>query len=363
MAIGVVVRPQRDGIAGLLVGRPEQCRRHEQQEQREHRSPLLAVERRFLAHGHGPSVQRVGRKRGHAAHIGHEPDRHADAGGGEAVVPAKLLAKCPAHQRSQKRAEIDAHVEDRIGAIAAWIARWIESADLGRHVGLERAAADDQCRQSYEEQGLERHQEMPECHQDGADEHGAMLAENAIRQNSAEHRCEIDEPGVQPVDVRGERLNPERTQHRLVDTPERGKPDHVLGTIGLQQVFHHVENEQRTHPVIGEALPHLGREQKRQPARMAEEILGGGRVAGLLGGCHRGLCSARGTTRHGCIEEATLIERAPAIRQTAAMGGSCRGHTRCARLLDLTPTDISGTRRLPRQSEEDCQCLPPEARC
>jgi len=34
---------------------------------------------------------------------------------------------------------------------------------------------------------------------------------------------------------------------------------------------HHVDNQERAHAVIAEALPHLGEEQRRQAARVAEE--------------------------------------------------------------------------------------------
>ena len=58
------------------------------------------------------------------------------------------------------------------------------------------------------------------------------------------------------------------------------EPDHGVGVLRQQQIFHHVEHEQRAHPVVGEALPHLGREQEGQPARMAEEVAGGGPCRG-----------------------------------------------------------------------------------
>ena len=41
---------------------------------------------------------------------------------------------------------------------------------------------------------------------------------------------------------------------------------------GQQQIFGEVIDQQRAHPVIGEALPHLGAEQEGQAARMAEQI-------------------------------------------------------------------------------------------
>ena len=55
---------------------------------------------------------------------------HADPGGGEAVMPGRFFAERAADQRRLKRADIDADVEDRIGAIAAVIARRVEAADL-----------------------------------------------------------------------------------------------------------------------------------------------------------------------------------------------------------------------------------------
>ena len=53
---------------------------------------------------------------------------------------------------------------------------------------------------------------------------------------------------------------------------ERGKSEHRLRPLGLQQVLRHVEHEQRLHPVIGEALPHFCGEQEGQPARMTEQF-------------------------------------------------------------------------------------------
>src|SRR6266508_3398045 len=67
-------------------------------------------------------VQLVGRQRPHRVEIDCECDRHADAGGGEAVVPAQLLAERPADQRREERAEIDPHIEGRIGAVAPPVA-------------------------------------------------------------------------------------------------------------------------------------------------------------------------------------------------------------------------------------------------
>ena len=199
-------------------------------------------------------------------------------------MPAQLLAQRSADQRREKRAEIDADIEDRIGAIAAPVARGIEPAHLRRHVGLERAVAENERGQGEQEQRLESHHEVADRHQGGAEQDGAVLAEHAVGENAAEQRREIDEAGIEAVDVRGKGLRAKRAEHRFEQLLERPEPDHGVGVLGQQQKFHHVEHEQGPHPVVGEALPHLGREQEGQPARMPEQVAGAGHVAAMLGG-------------------------------------------------------------------------------
>ena len=48
-AVGVVVGPQRDGVALLLVGRPEERHRQRQQQQRADGAPFVAAERRCVS--------------------------------------------------------------------------------------------------------------------------------------------------------------------------------------------------------------------------------------------------------------------------------------------------------------------------
>ena len=55
----------------------------------------------------------------------------------------------------------------------------------------------------------------------------------------------------------------------------------MAGLRGQQYIFGHVEHEQGAHPVIGEALPHLGGEQKGKPAGMAEELAARGTAVRL----------------------------------------------------------------------------------
>ncbi len=204
--------------------------------------------------------------------INAKPDAHADAGGGEAVVPADFFARSAANQRRQKRADIDADIEDGISAVAARIAGRVKPADLGRDIRLKAAGAEDQRQQREQEQLLDRHHEMADRHQHRADDDSAALAEHAVGQKPAEDRREIDEPGVKPPDLRRQRLHVERAEDAFQRALEGEQADDVAGMIGQQEIFRHVEHEQRAHAVIGKALPHLGGEQVSQPARMAEQV-------------------------------------------------------------------------------------------
>ncbi len=152
------------------------------------------------------------------------------------------------------------------------IARRVEAADLRGDIRLEGAVAEDQHEERHEEQRLDRHHEMADRHQARADDDSTALAEDPVGKEPAEDRREIDEPGVEPVDLRRQRLHVERAEHAFERALEPDQAAHGAGLIGQQQIFRHVEHEQRAHPVIGEALPHFGGEQKRQRLRMAEQV-------------------------------------------------------------------------------------------
>ena len=53
---------------------------------------------------------------------------------------------------------------------------------------------------------LERHQEMSDRHQDGADDDGQALAEHAVGEEAAQDRHEVRKAGIESEDVRSERL-------------------------------------------------------------------------------------------------------------------------------------------------------------
>ena len=76
------------------------------------------------------------------------------------------------------------------------------------------------------------------------------MAENAVGEKPAENRREIDERGVEAVDLRGERLDVERAERNLDEPAKARKPDHAVDVLGAQQILHHVEHEQRAHSII-----------------------------------------------------------------------------------------------------------------
>ena len=216
------------------------------------------------------SCRFVGRQERQGVEIDRKPDQHADAGGGKAVMPARLLAERAADERRQEGADIDADIEDGIGAVAAVVAGRVEAADLGGNIRLERAAAENEGEERDQKQLLDRHHEMPDRHEDGAEDDGAAAAQHAVGEEAAEDRRQVNERRVEAVDLRGERLHAERAEYGLEQAFQAAEAERGIGVPADEQVFRHVEHEQRAHPVIREALPHLGREQEGEALGMAE---------------------------------------------------------------------------------------------
>ena len=188
-----------------------------------------------------------------AEHVLHEPEDHADPRCGEAEMPVDTLPEVAAHERRQERAEIDAHVVNGEPGIAAVVARRVELPDQDRDIPFEEARADHDQHQPQVKHRQDRHghAEVAARDQDAAVQHAAALAEPAIRDPSARQRQEVDHRGVQPVHRAGGR----RIEAEAARRGRRG----------------HEQDQQGAHAVIAEALPHLGEEQRRQAAGMAEK--------------------------------------------------------------------------------------------
>src|SRR5256886_11852020 len=80
----------------------------------------------------------------------------SNSGASKADMPVDVLCEVAGDQRAQQRPEVDPHVEDREAGIATLVARRVQRADQGAHVGLEEARSDDDQRQARVEEGQRR---------------------------------------------------------------------------------------------------------------------------------------------------------------------------------------------------------------
>ena len=113
---------------------------------------------------------------------------------------------------------------------------------------------------------------MAGCHQQRADHDRARATEHAIGQQSAEDGCEINQTGVKPEDRRRKRLNGERSAIKKFEKmTKRNESGDVLDVRSEQQLFHHVENQQRLHSVVRKTFPCFGERDVTEPARMPKE--------------------------------------------------------------------------------------------
>ena len=177
-----------------------------------------------------------------------QPEHHPDAGGGEAGVPVDLLRDVAGDDLADQAAAVDAHVEDREARVATAIALLVQRADDRAHIGFEQARAGGDEREAAVErrEGVEREGEVAQRDQDAAEQDGVVLADQPIRDETAEN-CRA--PGAARVGA--------------VDRGRLGRAEaHAAGADRRDEI----QDEEGPHPVIAEALPHLREEQGREPA-------------------------------------------------------------------------------------------------
>src|SRR5450631_238796 len=196
-------------------------------------------------------------------------------------MPANVFTERAADQRRKERANVDSDVEDRVGAVPARIVGCIKAADLRRNIGLESPVAQNEQQEGEQKKMLEGHHEMACDHQHRAKDDGWGPANPSVGENSAEYRRQIDQAGVEPINLRCQRLDAKRSGYRFEPPLQGREAQYVSGDFRLQQIVDHVQNEQRPHSVIRKALPHLGCEQKRQAFWMAKQLIA------ALAGAHR----------------------------------------------------------------------------
>src|SRR3546814_10436655 len=103
----------------------------------------------------------------------------ADARETEAITPADPLAEIADEDRAERGADVDAHIEDRIGAVAADVGEPVQLPHHHRDIRLEKARADDDEGERRPEDvdrgiiltadALDRHQTVPDGEQKAAE--------------------------------------------------------------------------------------------------------------------------------------------------------------------------------------------------
>ncbi len=161
-------------------------------------------------------------------------------------MPAIAFAQSARNQRRGDHADIDRDVEDLECHRAAQVAGAVQFADLAGDIALEQADADHQRDQREQERAFYREQEMAERHHHRARDQRRAAAQPAIGDEPASNRGEIDERGVIAENRRAERLA--RLVIPVVAQPVQ--PEHAADMVGQQQVFDHVQRQQRLHRIV-----------------------------------------------------------------------------------------------------------------
>ena len=186
-------------------------------------------------------------------HVLHQSQRHADRGASKTKMPVDSLRDVARDDRAEHRAGVDPHVEDREARVAPGIALRIQRPDERADARLQQARADHDERETGIEEGQrgKHEREVPEHDQDAAVEHAAVLADQAIGNQAAHDGGAPRGAGICAVErcALGVRESETAVGHRR----------------------HHVEQQERAHAVVAEALPHLREEERGESARMPEE--------------------------------------------------------------------------------------------
>src|SRR5579883_2378759 len=141
MPVRIAVCEQLKRVALLLVDAPENDVQKTENYQANDALPFPGRKRRFLEIGFLGASQLIFGEVRLPPQIQKQPGHHAYARGAEAVLPTPHLTERSTDQRRKERAQIDAHVEDGEGAIAARIARRVKASNLSGNIGLEASVA------------------------------------------------------------------------------------------------------------------------------------------------------------------------------------------------------------------------------
>ena len=285
--VELLVAPDKVGVEDLVVRHDRDGEHRDEQDERNDRAPVASGE------------FRAARLRGRRSQRGLRFPRRADISGRRGRCrwrgacrrrrrrsrnASRNFAERANDERRGDDAGIDAEVENLEGVGAPEVVGLVERADLAGDVALEHAATEDQTKEREEKCALERHEEMAGRHGERAEQNRAAPAEQAVGEEAAQDRREINAGGVSAEDGGGEGLPVESAIKR--EPAEGFERDDVLDAPGQQEILDHVKDEQRLHAVERKAFPSLGEGEIPKSARMTEEIghvIFAGERRGILG--------------------------------------------------------------------------------
>src|ERR1051325_10690384 len=171
----------------------------------------------------------------------------------ESLLEALTLREVTADEWRQHCTDVDAHVKDRKPAITTRIIFTVETTDHRADVWLEETGAggDEHHAEIERRHRIEDHREVTGSDDQSAEKDGQARAQEIVGRESARERGYIHTHRVRAVD--------------------RGGALYVETQTAVFRKLRHIKDKNGAHPVIAEALPHLGKEERTESFRMSDE--------------------------------------------------------------------------------------------
>ncbi len=112
---------------------------------------------------------------------------------------------------------------------------------------------------------------MAQRHQRSPDGDGVRAPKHTVGQPAPAQRRHIHKPRIEPENRARERLRRQRPIEILNGMGKRREAPHLADILRLEEIFGHIEHEQRLHAVIGKPLPNLRHGKPAKPRRVADK--------------------------------------------------------------------------------------------
>ena len=99
----------------------------------------------------------------------------------------------------------------------------------------------------------------------------AGTSEKAVGNQAAGNRSEINKPGVETEDGRGEGLDREGATKIFDQMAEGLEPRDIFDVARVEEVLDHVKDQKRLHPVVGKPFPRFGKGDVTKATRVTDE--------------------------------------------------------------------------------------------